>query len=170
MAYNPDGKSPIVQLNVQYSKTPLGTASLFASLSLSINDGYKVPVFWKDGKVFFSDPMPIPFGCEEPNPYWIGYIFSNQRYAHMTKIHHLYPPIWEFNDNQNRINVDSVFSDVCFKSYRKYQDSSLIGNEEAIAVIADVFMKWHYTKEIINRIFAQNFDPGTGTNSSMVLK
>lgn len=170
MTVNPDGKSPIGRLELQYSRTPLGMATLFASLSLSIVDGLKIPVFWKDGKVYFSDPISIPLGVEEPNPYWVGYIFSNQRYAHMTKIHYLHPPIWEYNDGTNGIRVDSVFADLLFKSYRKYSNSSLIDDSEAINVIADVFMKWNYTKEIINRIFAQNFDPNSGRNTSMVLK
>lgn len=126
-----------------------------ATHSLNIPTGYKGAIFFKE-QVFISMPfIEIVYDVDTENsPYFLGYIFGNERNELMTNIYSVYWSIYEVDDHKNSNRSTHVYSDYCFRKLRRFRDSSIIDMPEAVQTIVNAFHNWPYTKEMWMKIEA----------------
>lgn len=135
--------------------------------SLNIQEGYKLAVFYKDTVWYSNPPIEIQYEVSADNPHFIGYIYPNARFSHLSKIYNLMPQsgLFEHDDKKNTNRSKHVYADGIFRDQRRFgggilsttpepERSSIIDGTEAITHVAQWLLTLESTKEMISKVFA----------------
>jgi len=131
-----------------------------AIITLNIPAGHKAAIFFNK-ECFHSLPfMEVVYEVDPENPHFLGYVFPNERNEIMTGIYAIYWSVFELDDQKNQNRSEHPYANDCFRKFRRFKNSSIVSDIEAINHIASIFATWDHTKEMWTKIDANKQKPG----------